>query len=565
MIRSLTVKNFALASSLSLEFGEKLNILSGETGAGKSILIDCIMLLTGGKYDKTILRYGTESGFVEGVFSLNDNEKTAFADYIDEGDDEIIITRRFNADGRNDIKLNGRTLTLSQLKRLGTTLVDVCGQTEHQSLAIVANHIKTVDYFARKSVSEPLDKLAAAVGEYREVVRDLDSIGDAAKRERDLDVYKFRLAEIDKANVKEGEEEELVSARKKLLSAEKVRSALSDSVNALGEDEGGNVAELLSRALRSLQSVSQYDEKYAVWAERIRSVAVETDDILSEIEDETESLDFSDDSLDKIEKRLEIVRNITRKYGDVKAVAAFRADLLQKIDDIENADEKYEKLVKRKNELLKTVYSLSKEISSARKAAAEKMEKSVMAELCELGMPQAVFKVVFSEFPIEENCEKFVSPKGMDEAEFYLGPNLGQPLKPLVKIISGGELSRLMLALKVVSSGEDDVPTVIFDEIDTGISGKVGQEVAKKLARLSRSHQLLCVTHLPQIAAMADTHFYIDKFTDGGQTYTRVSELGNEEQISEIARLSGGRDITAQAETNAAELKEWCNKYKSLL
>ncbi len=565
MIRSLTVKNFALASSLSLEFGEKLNILSGETGAGKSILIDCIMLLTGGKYDKTMLRYGTESGFVEGVFSLNDNEKTAFADYLDEGDDEIIITRRFNADGRNDIKLNGRTLTLSQLKRLGTTLVDVCGQNEHQSLAIVANHIKTVDYFARKSVSEPLDKLAAAVGEYREVVRALDSIGDAAKRERDLDVYKFRLAEIDKANVKEGEEEELVSARKKLLSAEKVRSALSDSVNALGEDEGGNVAELLSRALRSLQSVSQYDEKYAVWAERIRSVAVEADDILSEIEDETDSLDFSDDSLDKIEKRLEIVRNITRKYGDVKAVAAFRADLLQKIDDIENADEKYEKLVKRKNELLKTVYSLSKEISSARKAAAEKMEKSVMAELGELGMPQAVFKVVFSEFPIEENCEKFVSPKGMDEAEFYLGPNLGQPLKPLVKIISGGELSRLMLALKVVSSGEDDVPTVIFDEIDTGISGKVGQEVAKKLARLSRSHQLLCVTHLPQIAAMADTHFYIDKYTDGGQTYTRVRELGNEEQISEIARLSGGRDITAQAETNAAELKEWCNKYKSLL
>lgn len=448
MIRSLTVKNFALASSLSLEFGEKLNILSGETGAGKSILIDCIMLLTGGKYDKTMLRYGTESGFVEGVFSLNDNEKTAFADYLDEGDDEIIITRRFNADGRNDIKLNGRTLTLSQLKRLGTTLVDVCGQNEHQSLAIVANHIKTVDYFARKSVTEPLGKLAAAVGEYREVVRDLDSIGDAAKRERDLDVYKFRLAEIDKANVKEGEEEELVSARKKLLSAEKVRSALSDSVNALGEDEGGNVAELLSRALRSLQSVSQYDEKYAVWAERIRSVAVEADDILSEIEDETDSLDFSDDSLDKIEKRLEIVRNITRKYGDVKAVTAFRADLLQKIDDIENADEKYEKLVKRKSELLKTVYSLSKEISSARKAAAEKMEKSVMAELGELGMPQAVFKVVFSEFPIEENCEKFVSPKGMDEAEFYLGPNLGQPLKPLVKIISAANSRALCLRLK---------------------------------------------------------------------------------------------------------------------
>ena len=564
MIRSLTVKNFALASALSLEFGEKLNILSGETGAGKSILIDCIMLLTGGKYDKTMLRYGTESGFVEVVFSVGGEAQTAFSDYL-EDDDTVIITRRFAADGRNDIKINGRTVTLSQLKKFGSFLLDVCGQNEHQSLAVVANHIKTVDYFARKSVSGLLDQLAAAVGEYREVVRDLDSIGDAAKRERDLDVYRFRLAEIDKAKVREGEEEELVAARKKLLSAEKVQTALSDSLSALGEDESSNVTELLSRVVRSLRSVAQYDEKYAGWEERVRSVAVETDDILSEIESEIDSLDFSDDSLDKIEKRLEIVRNVTRKYGDVKAIAAFRAELLNKIDEIENADERYEKLVKRKKESVKIVYSLSKKISEARKEAAQRMEKSVMDELGELGMPQAVFKIEFSDFPAEEDCEKFISPKGMDSAEFYLSPNLGQPLKPLVKIISGGELSRLMLALKVVSSSEDDVPTVIFDEIDTGISGKVGQEVAKKLARLSRSHQLLCVTHLPQIAAMADTHFYIDKYAADGQTFTRVCELDDERKIGEIARLSGGRDITAQAETNAAELKQWCNDYKKSL
>ena len=221
--------------------------------------------------------------------------------------------------------------------------------------------------------------------------------------------------------------------------------------------------------------------------------------------------------------------------------------------------------MKRKKEFLDRIYELSRKISEERKAAALKMENSVMSELGELGMPQAVFKVEFSDFPDRNGCEKFVSTKGMDAVEFYLSPNLGQPLKPLVKIISGGELSRLMLALKVVSSGEDDVPTVIFDEIDTGISGKVGQEVAKKLARLSRTHQLLCVTHLPQIAAMADAHFFIDKYTADGQTYTRVRELDENEKIGEIARLSGGRDITAQAETNAAELKEWCDNYKKSL
>lgn len=565
MIRSLTVKNFALASSLSLEFGEKLNILSGETGAGKSILIDCIMLLTGGKYDKTMLRYGTESGFVEGVFSLFGDGKAVFADYLEDGDEDVIITRKFNADGRNDIKVNGRSVTLSSLKKFDSHLLDVCGQNEHQSLAVVANHIKTVDYFARKAISEPLESLNSAVSEYRETLGKIEEIGDAAKRERDLDVYKFRLAEIDKAKVKEGEEDELVAARKKLLSSEKVMSALSASANALGEDEEGNVAELLSHAIRSIQSVAQYDEKYSSWAERLHSVAVEADDVLSEIEDETDSLDFSDDALDKIEKRLEVVRNITRKYGDAKSVAAYREELVKKIDEVENADELFEKLVKRKKEFLDRIYELSRKISEERKAAALKMEKSVMSELGELGMPQAVFKVEFSDFPDRNDCEKFVSAKGMDAVEFYLSPNLGQPLKPLVKIISGGELSRLMLALKVVSSGEDDVPTVIFDEIDTGISGKVGQEVAKKLARLSRTHQLLCVTHLPQIAAMADAHFFIDKYTADGQTYTRVRELDENEKIGEIARLSGGRDITAQAETNAAELKEWCDNYKKSL
>lgn len=565
MLKSITVRNFALASSLSLEFGEKLNILSGETGAGKSILIDCIMLLTGGKYDKTSLRYGTESGFVEGAFSVDESNREAFSEYLGDGDEDVIVTRKFNAEGRNDIKINDRSVTLSTLKRLGASLLDVCGQNEHQSLSVVSNHIKTLDCFARKTIEEQLGKLDGLTKEYRSVKNELDEIGNADERERELDVCRYRLEELKKANVKDGEEEELVAKRKKLLSAERVRDGLSESLSALNYDEDGNVSELLARAIRSISSIAQFDERYGEWAERLRAAAVEADDVASEIEDESGSLDFSDDELDELERRLETVRSVTRKYGDASAVKRKIDELASRIDEIENADERYEKLSARRKKLVGEIYETSLELSNRRREAAKKLAETVEAELSQLGMAQSKFEVKFADFPEKDECESKISARGMDEVEFYLSPNPGQPLKPLVRIASGGELSRLMLALKVASSGEDDVPAVVFDEIDVGISGTVAREVAKKLARLSRSHQLLCVTHLAQIAAMADDHYFIDKYVEDGQTYTRVRLMDERERVGEVARLSGGRDITVQAESNAAEILEWCKNYKSTL
>lgn len=566
MLSKLTVKNFALVSNLELKFGERLNILSGETGAGKSIIVDSITLLVGGRYDKTMLRYGESSGFVEGVFTVSDKTRAIFSDYLDDGDEEIIVLRKFNADGKNEIRVNGRTATLSMLKTLGAGLVDICGQNEHQSLANVGNHIKVVDFYARKDIDDLKSVIAKKYSELREIEKQCDEIGDAKSRARNLDVYKFQLDEIKKAALKEGEEEELTAKRKRFLGAEKIASALSEVMTLLSDGEDYSPATgLVSDAKNELSSISSYDEKYAEWVERLRSAEVELEDIADSVSEELDSLDFSQNDLDKIEKRLETIRNVTRKYGDYTAVTEFKKELEKRIDETENADEYYEKLTRRKNALVKELYDDCVRLSNERKKSAVALEKSVVKELSELGMENSVFKVEFAPLPNIEDCLGGLSANGMDSVEFYLSPNAGQPLKPLVKIISGGELSRLMLALKVVSSGIDETPTVIFDEIDTGISGKVGQEIAKKLARLSRDRQLLCVTHLPQIASMADDHYFIDKFTADDKTYTRVTKLDDNAAVDEIARLSGGKDISSGATENALQMKKWSNDYKQSL
>ncbi|MBR2988509.1 MAG: DNA repair protein RecN [Clostridia bacterium] len=560
MLVSLSVKNFALISSLELDFCNGLNILSGETGAGKSIIIDCIMLLTGGRYDKSMLRYGEKNGFVEGVFSLDEKTRPIFSEYVDE-DDNLIVSRKFNLDGKNEIKLNGQSVTLSLLKKLTANLIDICGQNEHQSLADVTNHLKVIDFYARREEESILTKIEENYDKFREIANKLDEIGDAKTRARSLDVYKFELAEIEKAKLVQGEEDELIATRKKYLGAEKIADALSLAQNEIDGEEFSVISSLAS-AQKALRSIASYDDRFSEWAERLDSVVIECEDVLESVSDEVENLEFSPQDLEKIERRLDKIRSITKKYGNFNAVMEYKEELIRKIDETENADELYEKYLKKKKELVKVLYADSVKLSQIRRAFAVSLGDAVVKELDELGMANSVFESRFNDLPSEEDCEGKLRRDGLDEVEFYLSPNAGQPPKPLVKIISGGELSRLMLALKVVSSGVDAIPTVIFDEIDTGISGKVGQEVAKKLARLTKNHQLLCVTHLPQIASMSDNHLFIDKFTENGQTYTSVSTLSEEQVIEEIARLSGGKDISSQATQNAVQMRKWSTDYK---
>lgn len=566
MLKKLTIKNFALISDLELEFGEQLNILSGETGAGKSIIVDCLMLLSGGRYDKNMLRFGTTSGFIEGVFYVGAEQGPVFADYLDDGDDVLIVTRRFNAEGRNEIKINGRTVNLSMLKVLAVGLVDICGQNEHQTLADIANHIKVIDYYVRHNCAEIKRRISENYAHYLKIKQELEDIGDAKTRAINLDIYKYQLDEIEAASVKENEEKELLDTRRLYLSAEKICSTLSETGMLLRENENEPTAvELLRTAISRLSALCSYGERYGEWVDRLKSASLEIEDVAESVIDELDGLDFSQVQMDKLEKRLDVLRNIRKKYGDFETMTAYKAELIKKLDDIENSEENYEKLIEEESAIIERLYEDSVTLSEIRRSGARELSEAVVKELSELGMADSVFEVRFSELPTREECERCISSNGLDTVEFYLSPNVGQPLKPLVKIISGGELSRLMLALKVVSSAVDDTPTVVFDEIDTGISGRVGLEIAKKLARLAKTKQLLCVTHLPQIAAMADSHYFIDKYTDGEQTFTLVTALDEDGSVDEVSRLSGGRDISGAALKNALQMKQWSDEYKKSL
>lgn len=564
MLQKLTIKNFALLPYLELELGENLNILSGETGAGKSIIVDCIMLLMGGRYDKTMLRYGESFGYVEGVFSVTDSVRDAFVEYLEGEDDCLIIRRRFTAEGKNEIRINGNTATVSMLKTASGALVDVCGQNEHQSLSAVSNHIKIIDFFAHDKMQKVANDLEAKYAALRQVRQKINELGDSNRRLRDLDTYKYRLAEIEDVDVKEGEEEELVAKRRRLAGAEKIALSLSAVKEILSSAEPSAV-ELLTEAREALSKVSEYDERYVEWEERVRAAIIELDDIADDVASEFEELDFSPDEYDKLERRLSDVRQLTKKYGGYAGIEAAKIEYQKYIDEAENADAIYDALMREHSVLLRESYALAVELSGIRKQAAAELKNAVEKELAELNMGNSVFEARFEELPTFEDCESRLTENGMDRVEFYLSPNVGQPLKPLVKIISGGELSRLMLALRVLLSKIDSTPTVVFDEIDAGISGKVGQEIAKKLARLSRDKQLLCVTHLPQIASMADEHFFIDKYVADGQTYTRVVRLSRERQIEEIARLSGAQNISEHSGENAKQMKIWSDEYKNSL
>lgn len=563
MLVKLTIHNIALISGLELEFCDRLNILSGETGAGKSIIVDGLMLLLGARYDKTLLRYGEKSGFVEGVFDLTDKAAAVLADLGIEGDEALIVNRRFTEEGRNEIRVNGRIATTSMLKSIMSALVDIYGQNEYQSLTDVNEHLRILDYYARADERELKPQLKETYARYRETVRQLKSLGNLSEREKNIDILKYQIEEIESAAVKPDEEAALNERRKLIAGAERICSALGTVANDLSEaEEFQSVSSLIGDALGALGSISSLTDAYAELYERLNSAAIEIDDIAETVVSALDDMNFDEKEIDAVEKRYDLLSSLKRKYGPYDKMVKYLAEAKDELYRLENCAELYENLSAEKERLVKELYDLSIRLHTVRAAGAQALAARVKEELAELGMKDSEFEVRFSALPPLEDCESVLSANGLERAEFYLSPNLGQPLKPLVKIISGGEMSRFMLALKVITSETDDIPTLIFDEVDTGISGLIGQAVAKKLARISRSHQVLCVTHLPQIASMADNHYYIEKSAEGGAAVTTVRLLGNAETIEEISRLSGSKDISSATYKNAEEMKEWSEAYK---
>ncbi len=564
MLRSLSINNIALIKSQFIELCDGFNVLSGETGAGKSIIVDCLMLIMGAKFDKTLLRYGEDVCRVEAEFDTNPSVADLLTEYGIDTDDTTVISRKLNADGHSENRINGRSVTLSMIRKTGQCLIDICGQNEYQYLSMVSNHIKVLDSYIKAEIAQIKFDYAEKMHKLNDINKQIAELNIGTDREESLEFFKKKLSEIRKINIKENELEELETLRKKYQSSGKMLNVLNDVSDRLTQGDKSALSNI-ENASRLLSSITSYGNNFTQLHKRLESVAIELDDISDCVENELSELNFTEDDIDEIEDRLYKVRELIRKYGSYDGVCSKAKYFENKIDFLENADDLFEQYSKQRQSIVDEMYSLACRLSEIRKNAAVKFEKAVLTELSDLGMPDSEFKIMFKDLPAKSNClSKFVE-NGLDEAEFYLSPNKGQPLKPLVKIISGGEQSRLMLALKVIAGKADNIQTLVFDEVDVGVSGKIGLEVAKKLAVLSREHQVLCVTHLPQIAAMADNNYFISKETQNKTTITNVKILSCDEQIEEISRLSGTKDISSQSFAGAKDMKVWSNSYKNSL
>lgn len=559
MIRSVSVQNIALIDRVDLELGARLNILSGETGAGKSIIIDSLGFVLGERADRSLIRYGTDHAVVEAVFE--DYLTPDVASYLDdmgiEAEDVLILRRKMSADGRNECRINGRLTTLSVLKGLTELLVDIHGQHEHQSLVKPANHEKMLDGMGGKELLAARAENATLREKYRALKAEFERFGDESERARRLDVLRFQIDEIERAEVGEGEEEELLEKRKRIRNTEKILSALASAKSALEGYDGASVGGNLKAAAASLSTISAYDGGIDPLCERLDAAKTEIEDIGETLGDMMRKFDFDAKSADAVEERLELVRNMQRKYGgSYAALCDFLAKAKTEAETLENASERVEELEREIASAGKKLSDAARRLGDMRRSAAEKFESDMMRELGDLGMGGTTFKVEIKSDYAPDN----IGETGGDEVEFLISPNVGEPLKPLAKIISGGEMSRFMLALKNIVAGLDGIGTMVFDEIDTGISGHISAVVAEKMCNISRDRQVIAITHMPSLAAMADSHFLIQKSVSDGKTHTRVLLL--EDDTDEVARLIGGNDYSSHAVPHAREMKKWAEEYK---
>lgn len=559
MIEWLSVRNIALIEALDLTLGDGLNILSGETGAGKSIIIDSLNFVLGERADKSLIRYGSDSASVEAAFS--DYVTPQISAYLDEfgidAEDTLVIRRKMTVDGKNECRINGRVSTLSVLKGLTELLVDIHGQHEHQSLVKPANHLGMLDALGGEKIAAARDKVRGLHADYRALKEEFARFGDEDERARKLDILRFQIEELEKAELRDGEEEELLEKRAKIRNSEKIISALDTARGILEGRGGASVAGDLKSAAACLGPVSDYDERFAAIADRLDSAKTEVADIADTLSDLLDESDFDAGAAECVEERLERVRAMKRKYGgSVEVAIAVLEKAREEKDVLENAAERVDELTALISRAGDKLSAAAKELSELRAQCADRFEQDIMRELKDLGMAGTTFEVkTVSDFDADS-----IGENGGDSVEFLISPNVGEPLKPLAKIISGGEMSRFMLAMKNIVAGVDNIGTMVFDEIDTGISGRISAVVAEKMCNISLKRQVIAVTHMPALAAMADRHYLIEKGVEGGKTLTHITLL--EDSLPEIARLIGGADYSSHALPHAAEMKKKAEEYK---
>ncbi len=560
MLVSLNVKNLALIEKAEVDFTEGLNILSGETGAGKSIIIGSVTLALGAKADADMIRHGADAASVELIFQTSDETVKARMKEMDlpwEDDDTILISRKIQPN-RSTFKVNGETVTARGVRQLSELLLDIHGQHDHQSLLKAEKHLEILDDYAGDQLQQILSRIREEYHELQEVRRQLDEGSmDEAARIRETELLQFEIDEIDAAAVREGEDELLEADYQKMVNSRKIMEAIG-AAQSLTEGESA-IGNAIDRALRELRSVMQYDEQLVQLESQLEDIDSLVGDFGHGLNDFASEMEFDDATYRETEERLNTLNHLKNKYGGTLTKVLEYCDAQRvKLEQLSDYEAYRKKLEAGEQELHAKLYEDCRAASKERSIAAADLSKRLKQALVDLNFLHVEFEIAVTPDP-----EKLTA-KGMDHVEFMISTNPGESMRPLVNVASGGELSRIMLALKTVLADRDAIETLIFDEIDTGISGQTAWKVSEKLGCLSRAHQVICITHLPQIAAMADTHFFIEKTTDAMTTQTAISEMDEDARIREVARMVGGDVISDAAIENAKELIASARKVKGV-
>ena len=540
MISTLNIKNIGIIDDITINFNNGLNILTGETGAGKTLIIGALSILAGGRFSKEMIRNGEEYSYVELCLYIPENKNSV--------DGNIIISREIYLNGRNMCKINGRLVTVNELKNFMQNIIDIHGQNDNQTLFNVSEHIKLLDEFSGKELSNIKKEYTNLYNEYINIKEELKrNYGDEKEKQRKLDLLKYQINEIEMAKLKIGEEEELMEQRKVIANSEKISENLQNASNCINE----NAVDSIYTAIRCLEKIQNINLEYSNILESLKGTYYEIEEIGRDIEEKSNNLEFDKNELEMIENRLNIIYSLKRKYGNnVEEILNYKENKLQEINTIENLEEYTNQLKKQLLINEEQMLKLCIKMNEIRNLSANIITEKINKELEELEMKNAKFEV-----KIEFNNEKIFTNNGLDKVEFLISSNIGEEPKPLNKIASGGEISRIMLAIKNVLAEVDKVDILVFDEIDTGISGIAANSVGNKLKKISKNHQVLCVTHLASIAAKADYNYYISKKTENNKTSTKIKLLNENESIQEIARIASG-EITEISLKHALELRK---------
>ncbi|PQD96567.1 DNA repair protein RecN [Pradoshia eiseniae] len=567
MLLELSIRNFAIIEKQTISLNQGLTVLTGETGAGKSIIIDAIQLLAGGRGSAEFIRHGEEKAEIEGFFQLTDSSHPAILKArefgIDSEDNAIIIQRAMYITGKSICRINGKMVTISTLREIGRKLIDIHGQHEHQELMDPDFHLPLLDEYGGPEISEALAEYKHHYKQYLETSQSLKKLSENEQTmAHRLDLIQFQYNEIKNAELEPDEEDRLLEERQKLSNFEKVHQSLSNAYGSLNNENTG--LDWIGNAMTELERIENLDEEYQQLSDTVKNAFYLLEDAKSSVRSQLDMLEYEPERLHDIEARLNEINHLKRKYGKtIDKILEYGAAIEEEIDTILNRESHIEKLMKQLDAVKKEVLLAGDELTDIRKKYALSLTEAIHQELKELYMDKAVFDVRFIE--TNDASDELIRQDGLDKVEFYISANPGEPLKPLSKTASGGELSRIMLALKNIFSKHQGITSIIFDEVDTGVSGRVAQAIAEKIYRVSSGSQVLCISHLPQVAAMADIHLFISKEINEGRTKTSVKPLEKAERVEEIGRMISGKELTSLTEEHVREMLEQAEHIKAVI